>query len=417
MTVSIHNPDQYMASLRQIIAQGRKRIGLLVGAGAPAGIFPPGSGKPLIPAVAGLTEMVMDALKSEYGKTLDAVCAELDSPNIEMILSRVRSLAGVIGKTKVHDLDGDGHQKLSETICNEIGKIVNQTLHDGPSPYSEFVTWISGVGREHPVEIFTTNYDLLFEQALERSRVPYFDGFTGSKDPFFDPSSVASNDLPARWTRLWKLHGSLGWAANAKGEVVRTGQASATHLVFPEHLKYDQTQKAPYAALFDRLRAFLMTPDTLLIATGFSFADAHISARIDECLSANPSASVFAFQFKPLDQEIHARDIAGRRANMSLYSPDKAMINGIAAPWMPGDLPTRDWGAIRATYWGVDEVSGSAQFQLGRFDRLARFFASSRAVQHFQPPVLPAEPEVVGMSDSSDSLVANPIASSVREVA
>jgi len=45
MTVSVHNPDQYMASLRQIIAQGRKRIGLLVGAGASAGIFPPGSDK------------------------------------------------------------------------------------------------------------------------------------------------------------------------------------------------------------------------------------------------------------------------------------------------------------------------------------------------------------------------------------
>jgi hypothetical protein len=29
MTISVHNPDQYMASLRQIIGQGRKRIGLL----------------------------------------------------------------------------------------------------------------------------------------------------------------------------------------------------------------------------------------------------------------------------------------------------------------------------------------------------------------------------------------------------
>lgn len=108
MSVSIHNPDQYMASLRQIIAQGRKRIGLLVGAGAPAGIFPPGSDKPLIPAVAGLTDMVLEVLKAEYGKTLDAVQAEIDNPNIEAILSRVRSLAGVIGKTKVHDLDGEG---------------------------------------------------------------------------------------------------------------------------------------------------------------------------------------------------------------------------------------------------------------------------------------------------------------------
>ena len=41
MSVSVHNPDQYMVSLRLIIAQGRQRIGLLVGAGAPAGItFP-----------------------------------------------------------------------------------------------------------------------------------------------------------------------------------------------------------------------------------------------------------------------------------------------------------------------------------------------------------------------------------------
>lgn len=392
MIVSVHNPDQYMASLRQIIAQGRKRIGLLVGAGAPAGIFPPGSDKPLIPAVSGLTVMVIDALKAEYGTTLDAVRDEIENPNIESILSRVRSLAGVIGKTKVNGLDGDGYKKLSEAICTQIGDIVNKPLYEGSSPYTEFVTWISGTGREHPVEIFTTNYDLLFEQALERARIPYFDGFSGASEPFFDPSSVASNDLPARWTRLWKLHGSLGWAANSRGEVIRSGSPTATHLVFPEHLKYDQTQKAPYAALFDRLRAFLMTPDTLLITTGFSFADAHISARIDECLAANPTASVFAFQFKPLDQEIHARDIAGRRANMSLYSPDKAMINGIAAPWKPGDLPTRDWGAIRASYWSTDEKSGAAQFQLGKFDRLARFFASSRTAQHFPHAAPVAEP-------------------------
>lgn len=394
MIVSVHNPDQYMASLRQIIAQGRKRLGLLVGAGAPAGICLPGTEKPLIPAVAGLTEMVLMALRDKYGKTLDAVRAEINNPNIENILSRVRSLAGVIGKAKVHELDGAGHRELSEAICREIGKIVNQTLPEGPSPYSEFVTWISGTGREHPIEIFTTNYDLLFEQALERARVPYFDGFTGASAPFFDPSSVASNDLPPRWTRLWKLHGSLGWTANSRGEVIRVGGTHATHLVFPEHLKYDQTQKAPYAALFDRLRAFLMTPDTLLITTGFSFSDAHISARIDECLAANPSASVFAFQFKPLDQETYACAIAGRRGNMSLYSPDKAMINGVAAPWLPGDPPTRDWGPIRAGYWSATEKGNAGQFLLGRFDQLARFFASSRSAQSFPALLVEPEPDV-----------------------
>lgn len=375
--MNVHNPDQYMASLRQIIAQGRKRIGFLVGAGAPVGIQKPDLDEPLIPAVAGLTESVLSVLNKTYHESIDGICSELDDANIETILSRVRSLAGVIGKTQVHGLDGAGFKKFGNAICSEIGKIVSQDLPKGATPYSELVAWIAGADRPHPVEIFTTNYDLLFEQALERSKTPYFDGFSGSHEPFFDPSSVASNDLPSRWVRLWKVHGSLGWSTNDKGEVIRAGQRQATHLVFPEHLKYDQTQKAPYSALFDRLRDFLMTPDTLLIATGFSFADAHISARIDECLAANPTASLFAFQFKKLSEEIHATDIAMRRSNMSVYSPDKAIINGIAASWRPGDPPTRDWHSIRESYWSLGGESIAASFKLGSFDRLARFFASS----------------------------------------
>lgn len=391
MSLTVHNPDQYMASLRQIIGQGRKRIGLLVGAGAPAGILMGEPGVPLIPAVAGLTELVLKTLDAEYGSTLTAVRDEIESPNIESILSRIRSLAGIIGKTPVHGLDAAGHKRLGEAICVEIGKIVNRPLPDGPSPYTQFVTWMSGTDREHPIEIFTTNYDLLFEQAHQRAKVPCFDGFTGVSEPFFDPSSVAGNDLPSRWTRIWKLHGSLGWSRNERGEIIRSGQPSASELVFPDHLKYDQTQKAPWAALFDRLRAFLMTPDTLLVTTGFSFGDAHISARIGECLAANPSASVFAFQFKPLDQEPHASAIASRRANMSLYCPDKAMINGVAARWAPGDPPTRDWGAIRAGYWGPEEKDGEPKFMLGSFTRLAHFFASSRATQSFPVTIKESE--------------------------
>lgn len=396
--MDVHNPDQYMASLRQIIAQGRKRVGLIVGAGAPAGIRSPGTDEPLIPAVEGLTAKVLTGLKEKYHGTLDAIVKELADPNIEAILSRVRSLSGIIGEAKVHGLDGSGYRVLGGEICSEIGKIVNQDLPPGPSPYTEIVGWISGADRQHPVEIFTTNYDLLFEQAFERAKTPYFDGFAGAHEPFFDPSSVASNDLPIRWTRLWKLHGSIGWSTNARDEVIRTGQRNATHLIFPEHLKYDQTQKAPYSALFDRLRSFLMTSDTLLIAVGFSFADAHISARIDECLAANPTASVFAFQFKCLGEEAHAVEIAGRRSNMSVYSPDRAIINGVAAPWRPGNPPTRDWNYIRDTYWTGGGEGTDGRFELGSFDRFARFFVSSGSSQY--TPALPIEPVEEGRPES-----------------
>lgn len=386
MSISVHNPDQYMASLRTIIAQGRKRIGLLVGAGAAAGTAKDDGTYPLIPAVEGLTTKVLDALAPKYGTQIAALKAELEKHDIETILSRIRSLSKVIGKSTIHGLDGGGFKSFGEDICTEIGKIVNVRLPKNGCAYNDIVNWITGIARDHPIEIFTTNYDLLFEEAFEVSRAPYFDGFTGGREPFFDPVSVAANDLPPRWTRLWKLHGSLGWKASNKDEVIRTGSDTATHLVFPEHLKYDQTQKAPYAALFDRLRAFLTTPDTLLISIGFSYADAHISARIDEGLAANPSASVFAFQYKPLVEESAACDLAKRRPNLSVYAPDKAVVNGIEGPWQVStELPSKDWGPIRTTYWSSPRTGTPLQFSLGAIEAFGRFFAGSRSNQALAP--------------------------------
>ncbi|MBR1090269.1 SIR2 family protein [Bradyrhizobium manausense] len=391
MSISVHNPDQYMASLRTIIAQGRKRIGLLVGAGAGAGTAKDDGTYPLIPAVEGLTIQVLTALEPKYCAQIAALKGELDKHDIETVLSRIRSLSKVIGKSTIHGLNGDGFKIFGEEICTEIGKIVNVRLPKNGCAYNDIVNWITGIARDHPVEIFTTNYDLLFEEAFEAVRAPYFDGFTGGREPFFDPVSVAGNDLPPRWTRLWKLHGSLGWKASDKDEVIRTGHDTATHLVFPEHLKYDQTQKAPYAALFDRLRTFLTTPDTLLISVGFSYADAHISARIDEGLAANPSASVFAFQFKPLAEEGAACDLARRRPNLSVYSPDKAVVNGIEGPWqVSSELPSKDWGPIRATYWSPPKASVPSQFSLGAIEAFGHFFAASRSMQALTPaPAVP----------------------------
>jgi hypothetical protein len=393
MSVNVHNPDQYIAALRTIIAQGRKKIGLLIGAGAPAGMAREDGSYPLIPAVAGLTEQVLAAVNKKYEPLLKALKSELPKDDIETILSRVRALAKVIGSSKVHDLDGKGYETFGEEICAQIGKAVDARLPASKSAYADLVSWVIGTSRDHAVEIFTTNYDLLLEEAFESVGAPYFDGFTGGREPFFDPVSVSSNDLPARWTRLWKLHGSLGWCAGEHGEVIRTGKSSATHLVFPEHLKYDQTQKAPYTALFDRLRAFLSTNDTLLISIGFSYADAHVAARIDEGLAGNAASSVFAFQFKTLVEEEAACNLAGKRPNFSVYARDKGMMNGTVGDWIvPPDLPSKDWGPIRSTYWGKPKPGEPDQFLLGAIEPFSKFFAASRSAQMYSavpPAVVP----------------------------
>lgn len=388
---SSHNPDRYISDLRQILSQGRKRIGILVGAGAPLAIkvdregkLSP-SGNSLIPDIAQLTNDCLQNLNGDSATAANAIKNELGSKaNIESILSRVRLLQEVLGNIKVNGLDGPGYKLLGQEICKTIGSAVGVNLPDERNPYHELVSWISGTLRTHPVEIFTTNYDLLFEEAFEKARAPYFDGFTGGSSPFFDPVSVASDDLPARWSRLWKLHGSIGWALE-NGMVVRGKGKTENQLVYPDHLKYDLTQKQPYSALFERLKDFLLTPDTLLLTIGFSFRDAHICAVLDEALSMNSNTAVIAFQYGKLEAEEPARHLAFLRPNLSVYAADSAVINGIPGLWRIGE-PPKNWLNIRASFWGTRNTDSNV-FLLGDFSYFARFCALAQATDiHREAP-------------------------------
>lgn len=389
MAKTIHNPDQYMSDLRQILAQGRKRLGILVGAGAPAGILVDKSngrlkesGVPLIPVITQLTNHVRSRLAAKYETVLDSISVDIGGiPNIEQILSRVRALSNVLGNSTVHGLNGKAYEELGEAICNEIGETVNVDLPDEPTPYSELAGWIGGTERDYPIEIFTPNYDFLFEQAFERNHIPFFDGFCGSCEPFFDPATISNDALPPRWARLWKLHGSLGWACNSRGEMVRGKGKTATQCIYPTHLKYDETQKLPYSALLERLKTYLRMPDSLLITSGFSFSDRHLKALIEESLAANRSVAVLAFQFNDIESEGPACDLARHRANMSVYARNAAMINCVNAPWVPGELPHPAWGPIRASYWGNQFGTADPCFMLGDFTALVRYIVLTRTEQ------------------------------------
>jgi len=385
---TVHNPDRYMVDLRQILSQGKKRIGLLIGAGAPVSVRMDDqgnvveAGSPIIPDVAGLTSLVLGELDQADKEIIQVLTPELGAnPNIETILTRIRRLSQAIGSALVHGLDGEGYDQLASRICDKIGDVVAAELPNGASPYTELVSWVGGIQREHPVEIFSPNYDLLLEEAFERSQLPYFDGFSGAHRPFFDPTSISADSLPSRWSRLWKIHGSLGWDVSGD-TVIRTGKRNATKLIYPDHLKYDQITRQPYSALFERLKEFLTTPDSILICTGFSFFDAHITAVLDEALAANSHTAILAFQYKNLDEEKYAVDFAMRRPNMSVYAQDGAVIFGVKGQWKTGEPPSEEWLRIRSTFW--DSSSENGKFLLGDFAKLARFFALSQAEEFRQ---------------------------------
>ena len=388
---TFHNPDRFMSDLRQVLSQGRKRVGLLVGAGAPMSLRVDAAGclseqgRPLMPGVEDLTNQAIEGLSDPQRAATNAIRTELGAnANIESILTRIRLLQQALGPATVHGLDSAGYKALGTEVCKKIGTIVGAELPKERNPYTELISWVSGTLRSHAVEIFTTNYDLLFEEAFERARASYFDGFTGGNAPFFDPVSVASDDLPARWSRLWKLHGSLGWELEGDS-VVRGRGREASQLVYPDHLKYELTQKQPYSAMFERLRQFLLSPDTLLLTTGFSFRDSHICAVLDEALAMNANASVLAFQYMPLASEEASCKLAYDRPNLSVYAADGAVIGGVKGTWKPGD-PPKNWEEIRATFWGPRRAAGASEFLLGDFALFTRFCALAQATDMSSKP-------------------------------
>ena len=376
MRETAFNPDSYMADLRHILSSGRKRIGLLLGAGAPMSMpQEPDSDKPLIPDVEGLTDDVMNLLSGSDCDTIATLTNDITGGvTVETILTRVRKLASAIGSATVHDLDGPEYTRLAETICHAIGQRVAVSLPSGQNPYSHLVSWIAGTHRDHSVEIFTPNYDLLIEEAFERARVPYFDGFIGSRRAFFSPSSVATDVLPSRWSLLWKLHGSLGWALDGD-TFVRTGKRTDTRLIYPDHLKYDEIGRLPYSAFFDRLRRFLVASDTLLICSGFSFRDSHICSVILESLATNKHTAVLAFQYGLLETEASAVQCAQACPNLSVYARDGAVMSGVIGSWELGLPENTDWENIRRMFWVSDSDGGTNEFVLGDFARLAHFLA------------------------------------------
>jgi hypothetical protein len=156
-------------------------------------------------------------------------------------------------------------------------------------------------------------------------------------------------------------------------------------------LKYDETRKLPYSALIERLRKFIETPDSLLIACGFSFNDAHLTAVIDESLSANRAAAVLALQFGTLASEGAPCALAQRRANMSVCARDGAVIDGVKASWRLGDLPHPAWGPIRESFWGKLSGSDELCFTLGDFSSFAQYAATTRVAHERLQGIYPVD--------------------------
>lgn len=352
-----HEVSRHVDNVTAALRHDKKPIGLLLGAGVSMSLEV--GGAPLIPGMEGLTDAVKNHLGEEREALLGNLSSQLpsDSRDLESLLSYVRALVALPGEEDVRGIPKKVLSELDSAICHEVTRAVDVPLPPAPTPFQALAVWIRAARRTYPVQIFTLNYDLLVEQALEREHVAYFDGFVGSHTPVFDIEAVEEDLLPSRWSLLWKIHGSINWSRTKEGSVVRCPPvAGGSALIYPSHLKYDQSRKLPHLAMLERLRAFLKQPGSVLITCGYSFRDAHVNEVILQALRANNSATVESLLFGKIDDYADATAMATSVPNLQLLAEDGAVVGGVPGPWAPTQSD------------GGGEVPG--HFDLGDFNRL-----------------------------------------------
>lgn len=225
-------------------------------------------------------------------------------------------------------LDGtaeEGPAKLAITVNSVIGKVTRHVLASCTSGsfasgddtvlnlYQAFYQKLLFRDRSLPRPwVFTTNYDLFNERAMDRRGIPYCNGFSGVVERRFNPAtfrySLAEQlDITSRkWTAvdsfvyLCKLHGSVNWIEDGETlfPVRELMDAPADHsarvLIYPTPAKQSASFASPYADLFREFQGRIVRDQSVLVTVGYSFGDEHINNIIFQALTI-PNFRLIAF--------------------------------------------------------------------------------------------------------------------------
>jgi len=229
----------------------------------------------------------------------------------------------------------DAIEKAISVVCNLSLSKEDELLESNcPSEKLAHLAFISKILSRDPtlgrVRLATTNYDTLFEQAMDRLSVYYADGFIGTVNRRFQPGAfrldvyypgeIAEGRVRRydRFLHVYKLHGSITWRRTISsvndpfgiscdtssfpsfeeiiGQQARlrdalTDPVTGNHIglgILPTSAKYGETLTMPFSHLFRAFANAVMEPQTVCFVIGYSGWDLHINRLVEDAL-ASPS--------------------------------------------------------------------------------------------------------------------------------
>lgn len=287
-----------------------------------------------LPLMYPLTNKVKKDVESSHKKLYDEIITPLfeELPancHIEHVLSHLGDYAALAERNKENKtiINGseielasleEAHNVILESISNVIrcgyvedkdGNTVEEGTLSVPivdiEAHLEFIDTLfnhasAGVHeRRKTVNIFTTNYDTLLEDALALNKVPYWDGFAGGAVAHRTQRYGEPAPSNGQRANLIKMHGSIDWFLCDRGYVWRVRdndrypKADRRVLIYPQATKYIATQQDPFSTQFDLFRKSLNSSNSNTLAVcGYSFGDDHINNEIEFALSKEENKTV-----------------------------------------------------------------------------------------------------------------------------
>jgi hypothetical protein len=316
------NEEEFAAHLA--LAIRLENVAVLLGAGASKGI-------------GGMVMTdVWQLLESEYAEHVQTLrdqnfLADDEQGNVEQLLDRleIACIDGSRTNADISSLQLARHAlrkavlraaMLDEALWSETDKAI---LNPKLVSHIRLVSRLAGnrqPGQAAPWA-FTTNYDLALEWSADAMGLDCVNGFSGTHDRTFRPSSfdLGLRNVQARGEAsfgtynlyIGKLHGSVSWTINASGGVCELPCASIKpkidaflksdkpedwpgFMIFPGASKFVQTTAFVYGEVIRRFTEFLSRPNSCLIVNGYGFTDDHINRLIVSALQ-NPTLQLIIY--------------------------------------------------------------------------------------------------------------------------
>lgn len=194
------------------------------------------------------------------------------------------------------------------------------------------------------ISVFTTNYDMLSEQAMEELGIHYYAGFYGivnrrfnlayydheyvNTHKFKSSSYIVDNDH----INLFKLHGSLSWYFDEdKNELIERNpycESFSPEIIYPSSTKFQKTNSIVYySSLMREFSDKICKEHTTLAVIGSSLSDEHINKLIENALSIN-TFTLLIFGFSEDGIEVF-REKYKKYPNVVVY-PEPTTFEGLA---------------------------------------------------------------------------------------